>query len=350
MSEDKYNRLPQAGDLERKDGVDFIYLSPRPTHTGLPPFSTRQLHREANETYLDFALGRGNFEFMSRVGIGVVMFFTTFLFLVTGYLSWLRRKFEPFLSSWWEFFTGPVVWTIVLSLAALYSIIFYLSVRQITVHPPIRFNRERREVAFVTSRGSAPRYVAWEKTIACVTSGKLITQYAVIPEFKIMIGLFDDNTGDILWSSISSGNLGSAISEWEAIRAYMEEGPSVLPPQQTDELEEGSVAFFHLCRRTYRKEHSYLRYLWGFVTIQFFSGWTLPCYISGWVNKRPKAGFPKEVLDWSRPLPSDQHAKPSEELLHESAEVFKAFSNGQSLLDYFKIEHSNSGHCEEKKS
>jgi hypothetical protein len=337
MSKDKYNRLPHAGDFERKGGVDFIYLSPLPIPTGLPPFSTRQLHQDANDTYLDFAIGRGNFEFMSRVGIGVVMFFITFLFLTTGYLSWLRRHFEPFLSSWWEFFTGPVVWTIVLSLAALYSIVFYLSVRQIIVHPPIRFNRERREVAFVPNRGSAPRYVSWEKTIACVTSGQLITQYAVMPEFKLMIGLLDDKTGDILWSSVSSGNLSSAISEWEAIRAYMEEGQSVLPPLQTDELEEGSVAFFHLCRRTYRKEHSYLRYLWGFITIQLFSGWTLPCYISGWVNKRPKAGFPKEVLDWSKPLPAAEHGKPSQELIEESLEIRKCFAKGQNLLDYFKV-------------
>jgi hypothetical protein len=150
-----------------------------------------------------------------------------------------------------------------------------------------------------------------------------------MPEFKLMIGLLDDKTGDILWSSVSSGNLSSAISEWEAIRAYMEEGQSVLPPLQTDELEEGSVAFFHLCRRTYRKEHSYLRYLWGFITIQLFSGWTLPCYISGWVNKRPKAGFPREVLDWSKPLPAAEHGKPSQELIEESLEIRKCFAKGQ---------------------
>lgn len=76
-----------------------------------------------------------------------------------------------------------------------------------------------------------------------------------------MIGLRDTLTGDALWTAISTGSLNLAISEWEAIRAYMEEGPSVFPPQQTDELEEGSVAFFYLCRRTYRKEHPYLRYL-----------------------------------------------------------------------------------------
>ncbi|MFW9080183.1 hypothetical protein ACOI9X_13035 [Pseudomonas sp. P2757] len=197
-------------------------------------------------------------------------------------------------------------------------------------------------MAFVPIRGSSPRYVSWEDTIACVSSGTLVTQYAVLPEFKLMIGLRDKDTGDLLWSSVSSGNLSSAISEWEAIRAYMEEGPSALPQQQSDELEEGSVAFFHLCRRTYRKEHSIPRYIWGFLIIQLFSGWTLPCYISGWVNKRPKAGFPKEILQWSKPLPSSRHVKPSEELLRESAEVREALSRGQTLLDYFNIKFSTS--------
>ncbi|MNG41731.1 hypothetical protein D3C85_1387560 [compost metagenome] len=47
--------------------------------------------------------------------------------------------------------------------------------------------------------------------------------------------------------------------------------------------------------------------------------------------------FPKGVREWSRPLPVDQHAVPSEALLKESDEVRKAFRRGQNLLDYFKV-------------
>ncbi|WJK12466.1 DUF6708 domain-containing protein [Pseudomonas fluorescens] len=346
LPETKYSRLPRAGDTEHKFGSVFTYLSPLPVPTGIPAFSARNLHRGVNETYLDFSVGRGNFEFMARAGIGSIAFITLFFLFVSGFGSWLRRDVQPFLAGWFDFFTNAFTQGFIWTLSAVYLCIFIYTVRKVSTYPPIRFNRQRREVAFLAKRGDRPRYIQWEDIIICVSSGQLITQYTVMPDHKLIIGLRDTLTGDVLWTVISTGSLNLAISEWEAIRAYMEEGPSVLPPQQTDELEEGSVAFFHLCRRTYRKEHSYLRYLWGFVTIQFFSGWTLPCYISGWVNKRPKAGFPKEVLDWSRPLPSNQHAKPSEELLQESAEVLKAFSNRQSLLDYFKIKHSNSGHCE----
>ncbi|MNF82214.1 hypothetical protein D3C84_645140 [compost metagenome] len=337
MPDSKYERLPHAGDFEKESGTEVVYLSPKPVPTGMPAVSSRQLHRNTNETFLDFAVGQGNFEFMARIGIGAIMFIVTLLFFFSAFASYLRRNAEPFLSGWLSFFFNPVLWFIIGAIALTYIYFFHQAARQVSAHPPVRFNRQRREVVFVPQKGHKPRYVPWEDVIACVSVGKLITQYAVMPEYKLMIGLRDAGTGNVLWSVIPSSNLSLAVSEWEAIRAYMEEGMSALPPDQSDELEEGSVEFFHLCRRSYRADHSFLRYTWGFLTIQFFSGWTIPCYISGWVNRRPKAGFPKEVLEWSRPLPTEQHALPSEALLEESAEIRKAFAKGQNLLDYFKV-------------
>jgi len=176
--------------------------------------------------------------------------------------------------------------------------------------------------------------------IACVSVGQTVTQYAVTPSFALMIGLRDANTGNVLWVTVPTATLGLAVSEWEAIRAYMEKGPSALPEPQPEEHEEGTVAYFNLCRQVYRTEHSYLRYVFGFLAIQFFSGWHLPCHISAWVNRRPKASFPKEVLDWSQPLPPEQWAVPSETLKKQSADVRKAFAKGQTLLDYFKVQLS----------
>ncbi|MDX9678366.1 hypothetical protein [Pseudomonas zeae] len=159
MPDKKSYRLPQAGDTENKFGTEFIYLSPVPFPTGVQAFSARNLHQEANETYLDFSVGRGNFEFMARVGIGVVMFFIIFLFLATGYLSWLRRNFEPFLSSWWEFFSGPVVWAIVIPLALLYTVVLtyiFLHARSHNIHPYVltvnvarSFSFQKEELALI---------------------------------------------------------------------------------------------------------------------------------------------------------------------------------------------------------
>jgi len=334
MPDQKYDRLPRAGDIEREPGTEIIYLSPKPVPTGVQPFSARQLHRYADEVILDFAISRGSFEFMVRAGIGAVMFLLIFLFFTTGFGSWLRQDIEPFWSSWLDFFTSIAVWGFVGALATLYLCVFFFAVRRVSSQPPIRFNRQRREVVFVPKKGIVPCYVPWESVIASVSTGKLITQYAVIPEFKLMIGLREVKHGDVLWISVPSENLSQAIAEWEAIRVYMEEGPQALPIAQSEEFEAGSVAYFHMCRKGYRSDHSFLRYICGFLVIQFFSGWTIPCYLAAWINSRPKAGFPQEVLDWS--LSIEKRAMPSEELINESIEIRKAFSKGLNFLDYFK--------------
>lgn len=265
------------------------------------------------------------------------MLIITLLFFFSGFASYIRRNAEPFLSGWLSFFFNPVIWIIIIAVALTYLYYFVQTVQQVCAHPPVRFNRHRREVVLMPKKGDIPVYAQWEDVIACVSTAQLITQFAVIPECNLMIGLLDPKTGDVLWCVIPCGSLSVAVSEWEAIRAYMEEGMSALPLDQSDELEEGTVEFFHLCRRSYLTEHSFLRYAWGFLTIQFFSGWTLPCYISAWVNNRPKAAFPKEVLEWSKPIPPERQAKPSEALLAESINIRKAFSNGQNLLNYFKV-------------
>ncbi|WP_258371544.1 DUF6708 domain-containing protein [Aquipseudomonas alcaligenes] len=335
MPDNKYERLPQAGDFEQEAGTEVFYLSPKPIPTGMPAISAQHLHREASEVFLDFAAGKATIEFGTRASIGSVVAMIIFLLCVSGFGAWLRRHQEPFLPGWLDGFTNPFMWGFIGLLVVVAGYHMVRAIHQVSARPPVRFNRQRREVAFVPRKGEAPRYVPWEEVIACVTAGQTITQYAVTPSFALLIGLRDSGTGDVFWVTIPSASLGLAISEWEAIRTYMEEGPSTLPAQP-EEYEEGTVAYFHLCRQVYRDEHSFIRYLFGFLGIQFFSGWTLPCHLSTWVNRRPKAMLPQEVLDWSQNLPTEQHARPSDALKQQSAEVRKALAKGQSLQDYFK--------------
>lgn len=341
MPNNKYERSPQTGDFEKENGLEILYLSPKPIPTGMPAISSRQLHRNANSTFLDFSTGQGNFEFMARIGIGSIMLIITSLFFFSAFASWIRRYSEPFLSAWASFFFNPVIWFIILSIAALYLYYFIKLANEFSSNPPLRFNRERREVVYVAKKRDKPKYICWESVIVCISSGKLITQYSVTPEHKLMIGLRETTSGEVLWSVIPCGSLSLAISEWEAIRAYMENGIDSLPTNYSDELEEGTVEFFKLCRESYREEHSLVRYIWGFITIQLFSGWTLPCYISEWINNRPKVLFPKEVLEWSKPLPLADHAKPSKELVAETEEIRKHFARGKTLLDYFSVKLSD---------
>ncbi|WP_122709877.1 hypothetical protein [Pseudomonas viridiflava] len=202
--------------------------------------------------------------------------------------------------------------------------------------PPTRFNRQRREVAYVAKRGEPPRFIPWEDVIACVSSSMVATEYGTQQKFALMIGLRDASDGQVVWLTVPSYTLGMAVGEWEAIRAYMEEGPSALPlPMMGENMEEGTVEFFHMCRKGYRYDHWYIRYLFGFLLIQFCSGWTLPCRIAAWVERLPKKAFPKAVLDWSKPLPPEQWQSPSDELIEQSKAVRKTLRKGLTVLDHF---------------
>ncbi|MFJ7883699.1 DUF6708 domain-containing protein [Pseudomonas sp. NPDC096917] len=342
MNDPKYNRLPHAGDVEIENGTEAFYLSPKPLPTGVAAFTGQRMHREVNDVFLDFAHGVSGLEFAVRASIGSNAFLIILFFLVSGVAAWGRRHKEYFLEGWWVFFTTWPIWMVIGCFILISLYFLYQGIHQITSIPPVRFNRQRREVAYVRKKGEPALIVPWEEVIACVTAGTVVNQYAVMNNYSLMIGLRDSRSGDVVWLTLNVGHLSLAVSEWEALRVYMEEGPLALPtPLLIDEeFQEGTVAYFHMCRGVYREMHSWPVYAFGFLTIQFCSGWTLPCRFSEWVYTRPKAAFPDAIREWSKPLPAEQHAKPSAELLQQSAELRQALSKGQSLFDYYKVKFS----------
>jgi len=339
LSEYQYQQLPRAGDLEQEPGPNVFYLASLPLPTGSPAISSRKLYRFANDAYLDFMMGSATCEVGVRVGIGSIMVVAIMLFgtaLGLGIYGYIDHGMSPFrivilfaLPNWYT-------WGIFSCLIIIYGFTFFKAIFRYISLAPIRFNRQRREVAYVPKRGQPPRFVQWEEVIACVTNGQIVTQYGTHNSFSLMIGLRDADSGDVLWLSVPTGSLMLAVSEWEAIRVYMEEGPRALPQPMSEEHEEGTVAYFHFCRRVYRENHSYVRYLFGFMLIQFCSGWTLPCHIAAWVERLPKTTFPKAVIEWSKPIPREQWQKPSEELIEQSKAVRKSLRKGKSLFDHFR--------------
>ena len=342
MNDPKYNRLPHAGDFEVESGTEVFYLAPKPLPTGMAAFSGQRMHREVNDVFLDFAQGTSGLEFAVRASLGSHVFFIVVFFLVSIAAAWGRRHKEDFIEGWWAFFTTWPIWLVICCLVSISFYFLYKSIHQITSVPPVRFNRQRREVAYVRQKGEPPLIVPWEEVIACVTAGTTVSQYAVMHSYSLMIGLRDSSSGEVVWLTLNVGHLSLAVSEWEALRVYMEEGPLALPePLLVDEeFQEGTVAYFHMCRGVYREMHSWPVYAFGFLTIQFCSGWTLPCRFSEWIYTRPKAAFPASILEWSKPLPAEQHAKPSAELVQQSAELRQALNKGQSVFDYYKIKFS----------
>ena len=339
MSSSKYELLSRAGDFEEKAGIELFYTAPLPVPTGAVAYSSRKLHRESNAVFLDFSNGSASVEFGVRGWTGVVVFLFLFFSIISlglGLYEYINYGRSPFRVLIGVLSPNWMVWGVIGFVSLVNTYLFLRTIHQLTTSPPIRFNRQRREVAYVAKRGQPPCFVPWEEIIACVTSGKVVTQYGVHNSFSLMIGLRDAESGDVLWITVPTGSLMLAVSEWEAIRSYMEEGLGALPRPVSEEFEPGTVAFFHYCRQVYRDNHSYLRYLFGFMLIQFCSGWTLPCHIAAWVERLPKTSFPKAVLEWSKPLPPEQWQKPSDELIEESKAVRKSLRAGRSVFDHFR--------------
>ena len=345
MDEAKYNRLPHAGDFEKKQGAEVLYLAPRPLPTGVNAFSGQRMHKEINGVFLDFAPSAGGLEFAVRVSVGsIVNIFVLFFLsgLGLGFFEYFNSG-EPVLGFLINFIIpNYYLWGFLVLLILMAGIPLTKSILKVINEPPVRFNRQRREVAYVPKKGQPPLIVPWEEVIACVTVGSVVTEYAVMPSASLMIGLRDSSSGAVAWLTIPTGHLSLAVSEWEALRVYMEEGPEAVPVTllTDEEFQEGTVAYFHMCREVYREMHAWPVYAFGFLTIQFCSGWTLPCRLAQWVSNQPKAAFPDSIVEWSKPIPPEQHAQPSPELLQQSAEVREAFSQGLSLLEFYNIKFS----------
>ncbi|KPB73017.1 DUF6708 domain-containing protein [Pseudomonas cannabina] len=345
MSINKYDRLPRAGDTEDESGTKVFYLAPQPLPTGIAASSSHIVNKKTADIYLDFAPTSASLEFAVRCYTASVASIIM-MFLFTGVGTGVAEYFlynTPILETAIPFlFPNWALWLFVSLLASMYGYFFFQAVYQISGTPPIRFNRQRREVAYVAKRGQPPRFIPWEEVIACVSSSIVPTEYGSQQKFALMIGLVDASDGQVMWLTVPAFTLGMAVSEWEAIRAYMEEGPDALPkPMMGDTPEQGTVGFFHMCRRDYLLDHGYLRYFFGFFLIQFCSGWTLPCHIATWVERLPKTAFPKSVQNWSKPLPRDQWQPPSAELIAQSEEVCKSFRKGMDIFEHFREKENN---------
>ncbi|BAP43607.1 putative uncharacterized protein [Pseudomonas sp. StFLB209] len=339
-TDNKYDRLPRAGDTEHEPDQQVFYLAPLPLPTGVKPFSCRELQKNANETYMDFMLGKASFELSIRFFIGSVLGMSLFLFLIGfslglyAFVNFDRPFFEGLDILLFDGYFTPAY---LIGIFLITGLPILHAIWVLSRIPPIRFNRQRREVAYVAKRGDKPCIIPWESVIACLSSRLVPSKYGTQQSHELLLCLRNSEATQQMWVNIACYSPAFAIAEWEAIRVYMEEGPEALPGRFIDpKYEEGTVEYFELCRYVYRRDHNYLVYLLGFVLIQGVSGWHLPCRLAAWINGLPRKSLPREVAQWSKPLPPEQWQQPGAELLEQSKEVHKVLHRGKTLVDYFK--------------
>jgi hypothetical protein len=340
LPEPQLQQPRQAGDVEPFPSGRITYLAPLPLPTQLPPQCPYV--GELNDVYLDFGLGSPQvFSWQVTLG-GPFNCFVAASFVLPLILGLIAMSVGAGSSEAWAVVVGThrVSWglTVGVSLCALATTLliwFYVHNKYEEIIPT-RFNRQRREVCFVPNDESEPVIVPWESVTAWVIQAQGANQYGVQRQYGMGVGFYHEASGERFTLEFVCPALPIAISNWEAIRAYMEYEVHTLK-EITDPLDlqgpddpphEGLHTFRNARARLHQEIRDKQRgWVYGFFWYLFhvMTFWTLPFYLTEWevgrVKRMARQALPEAMRDWSEPLPKEQWAKPSPELLRMSAQV-----------------------------
>ena len=330
---------PRAGRSEPFPSGRLTFLAPKPLPTGLPPVDHGHAVGEVNNSYLDFGAGATSvFGWQSTLGIPFFCFllgafFFPFVVFLGGFT--FGNGWEDALWGWrvtfdfafWIAVWGGIFGFFILSLPRWQA---YAKLKNVI---PTRFNRQRREVCFVPEGQKEPIFVPWEELVAWVTEAQGVTEYGVQRQYGFGIGFYHPDTGEKYTLEFQTYGQPQAISNWEAIRAYMEYEVHTLKEIQ-DPLElqgpddppwEGVHVFRNARKRLheeYREGKRGMLYLTGWYLYHLITFWTLPNRLVEWevkkIKRMSRKSLPKSMAEWSESIPEDQWAKPSEELKRQS--------------------------------
>ncbi|MCX4217309.1 hypothetical protein MKZ87_06615 [Pseudomonas sp. MCal1] len=328
----------KAGDVEPIPSGKVTYLAPLPLPTSIPAYGPHV--GEMNDGFLDFGLGSPQV-FMWQMTLGGPFSVTCtvlFLFpLITGFLGVIFGygqeaiwdSMAAIFEEAWEniMFTGPLMLPITLG-------VWHHNHKKRASIIPTRFNRQRREVCFMPEGATEPVFVPWESLSAWIIEAQGATQYGIHRQYGMGIGFYEGETLTSL--EFQCAGLPLAISHWEAIRGYMEyEIHDLKPIQDLQDLQgpdDPPHEGLHTFRNARARMHQQIRdgsrsqlsgffwYLYHVMTL-----WTIPNRLVEWEVRRleriGKQALPEAMRQWSEPLPKEQWAKPSEELLRLSEQV-----------------------------
>ncbi|SED66157.1 hypothetical protein SAMN05216205_5853 [Pseudomonas mohnii] len=328
----------KAGDIEPFPSGKMTYLAPLPLPTPMPPYGPHI--GELNDVYMDFGLGSPQiFSWQVIFGGPLTMtfmfafllpLFSFFFGLVLGYdllYSWEFAEQVFFPSSELGLQTAFVLLSIGLA-------VWHHNHKKRSTLIPTRFNRQRREVCFMPSGATEPVFVPWESLSAWVIEAQGATQYGIHRQYGMGIGYHHGETLTSL--EFQCAGLPLVISHWEAIRGYMEyevndlksiqdlqdlQGPDDPPHEGLHTFHNARARMHQQIRDGSRSRTSgFFWYLYHVMTL-----WTIPNRLVEWEVRRleeiGKQALPDAMREWSEPLPQEQWAKPSEELLRLSEQV-----------------------------
>ena len=336
------NHAPYAGMQEVFPTGQVTYLAPFPLPTGLPAQDYGHAVGEVNDTYLDFGVGLP-VVFAWQMGLGTPFWAIWFYGLFAPFVMWFLGIADGnSMEDSVEFALQVMPYTLEMGgWGAAVALTIYLT---ITFHHllkykevvPTRFNRQRREVCFVPRGHTEPIFVPWESLSAWVVQARSVTQYGLDIRYAMGVGFYHPPHDEHYSLEFFCGGFDLAVCNWEAIRAYMEyEVHSLKEIQDPLELQkpgdpphEGLHTFYNarerMRRRRKNREVGFFYPFWWYL-YHGLTLWTLPNYLTEWEIRRIKsigrAVVPDAMQRWSEPLPLEQWAKPSAELVRLSQAV-----------------------------
>ena len=185
---------------------------------------------------------------------------------------------------------------------------------------PVRFNRERREVCVPREDGEY-WIVPWESVTAAATQQSSVSQAGKATMGLLIIGFEnpdpqakDDNKH--FWFGFNCGGGTTAMALWECVRSYMEIGPDAVEDQTArfDRSKGIWATYLDDLIKAAKLRGWFITALWeGFCGIFIFNTLLIDVFERWKLNPPPDLPYP-DIIEWSKPLPSEQWAKRSPEL------------------------------------
>ena len=189
--------------------------------------------------------------------------------------------------------------------------------------PPIRFNRQRREVCITKPDGSY-WFVPWEKVHAIAPSVTSLNTAGATKHGSLLLwfpleGLehkayAPDVKGWILM--VNPGGGISSMAQWECIRSFMEIGPDVVPEASVFRHRDMSIwqSYLFDVKQAAKDRGWFLALAWdAFLGEIIFNSILYDYFLRKKMVVVPDLTAP-EVIEWSKPLPPAQWAMRSPEL------------------------------------
>jgi hypothetical protein len=358
----KKTKRYRAGDIEHFPLGSTTYLAPLPLPTDSTPHSPHV--SDLNDTYLDFGGGKPQvFSWQMTLGgpftaaLFIVLGIPLLVGLIVATSGYASKDALEFSSDLFIATREPAIWMFLSGLGIGLTVWFY-NHRKYTKVIPTRFNRQRREVCFMPTGAEAPVFVPWESLCAWVVQAQGASQYGVRRQYGMGMGF--DHQGQWVSVEFRCGGMPLAIAHWEAVRAYMEyevhDLKSIQDPMDLQGPDDPPHEGMHTLRNARARLHRRIRekevgwiYAFFWYLYHAMTFWTLPNLLVEWeVRRIAKVGrraLPDAMRSWSEPLPEEQWAKPSEDLIRLSEEVraLKRRTPQRAITEIFAQVYLNKG-------